>query len=116
MHTLTARLSLPAAALVAAGVITVTPAAPPPVLSVAAPSVVHSLQMPDIQLAATVADILQFPALQQWVLNQVRDVATLAVGWAKAGEGVGDALRGAPAFIRTLTQQVFSGDLLGALT
>lgn len=117
MHTLATRFSLPAAALLAAGVVTVTPAvAPPPALSLAAPPVVHSMQMPDIQLAATVADILEFPALKQWVRNQVVDVATLAVGWAKAGEGVGMTLRGAPEFILTLTQQVLSRDLLGALT
>ncbi|MEN4475198.1 hypothetical protein [Mycolicibacterium cosmeticum] len=117
MHALATRLTLPAAALVAAGVVTVTPAvAPPPALSVATPSIVHSVQLPDIQLAATVADILEFPALKQWVRNQVTDVATLAVGWAKAGEGVGMTLRGAPEFARTLLQQVFAGDLLGALT
>ncbi|GAS97922.1 hypothetical telomeric SfiI 20 protein 3 [Mycolicibacterium canariasense] len=117
MHALATRLSLPAAALVAAGVVTVTPAvAPPPALSVAAPPVLHSVQLPDIQLAATVADILEFPALKQWVRNQVVDAATLAVGWAKAGEGVGMTLRGAPEFARTLLQQVFAGDLLGALT
>ncbi|MCX2710790.1 hypothetical protein [Mycolicibacterium sp. J2] len=117
MHTLATRFSLPAAALLAAGVVTVTPAvAPPPALSLAAPPVVRSMQMPDIQLAATVADILEFPALKQWVRNQVVDVATLAVGWAKAGEGVGMTLRGAPEFILTLTQQVLSRDLLGALT
>lgn len=117
MHALANRLSLPAAALLAAGVVTVTPAvAPPPALSVTAPPIVHSVQVPDIQLAATVADILEFPALKQWVRNQVTDVATLAVGWAKAGEGVGMTLRGAPEFARTLLQQVFAGDLLGALT
>ncbi|CDO09245.1 hypothetical protein C1S82_30345 [Mycolicibacterium cosmeticum] len=117
MHALATRLTLPAAALVAAGVVTVTPAvAPPPALTLAAPPIVHSMQMPDIQLAATVADILEFPALKQWVRNQVTDVATLAVGWAKAGEGVGMTLRGAPEFARTLLQQVFAGDLLGALT
>ena len=64
MHTLTARLSLPtAAAVMAAGIIVTAP--PPPVLRALPAPVIHSVQMPDIQLTATIADILQFPAFKQ---------------------------------------------------
>ena len=64
MHTLTARLSLPtAAAVMAAGIIVTAP--PPPVLRALPAPVIHSVQTPDIQLTATIADILQFPAFKQ---------------------------------------------------
>lgn len=118
MQAITTRLSLPtAAAVVAASVITITPAVgPPPVLSAIAPSAVHTLQLPDLKLAATIADILQVPALKQWVINQIQDIVVLGAGLIKAGQGLGQTIAGIPEFALTVTQQVFAGDLLGALT
>ena len=114
MHTLTARLSLPtAAAVMAAGVIVASP--PPPVLRALPAPVVHSVQMPDIQLTATIADILEFPAFRQWVKNQVDDALTIGVGLAKAGQGVGQTISAIPGLVVTVAQQILARDLVGAL-
>ncbi len=88
------------AALVGASVIAVTPIAPPP----------------DVQLSASIAQIFTFPALQQLILNRIDDIATLGVGLAGSAAGLGLSIALLPATLRTVTQQVLSGDLLGALT
>jgi hypothetical protein len=114
MHTLTTRLSLPtAAAVMAAGVIVTAP--PPPALTALPAPVIHSVQLPDIQLTATVADILQFPAFRQWVINQVDDALTIGVGLAKAGQGVGQTISAIPGLVVTVAQQILARDLVGAL-
>ncbi|WP_285031341.1 hypothetical protein [Mycolicibacterium sp. lyk4-40-TYG-92] len=114
MHTLTVRLSLPtAAALMAASVMVTAP--PPPVLAALPAPVIHSVQMPDIQLTATIADILQFPAFKQWVANQITDLVTIGAGLAKAGQGVGQTISAIPGLVVTATQQVLARDFVGAL-
>lgn len=114
MHTLATRLSLPtAAAVMAAGVIVASP--PPPTLTALPAPVIHSVQMPDIQLTATVADILQFPAFRQWVVNQVDDFVTISAGLVKAGQGVGQTIAAIPGLVVTVAQQVLARDLVGAL-
>jgi hypothetical protein len=114
MHTLTARLSLPtAAAVMAAGVIVASP--PPAALAALPAPVIHSVQMPDIQLTATIADILEFPAFRQWVVNQVDDALTIGVGLAKAGQGVGQTISAIPGLVVTVAQQILARDLVGAL-
>lgn len=114
MHTLTARLSLPtAAAVMAAGVIVAAP--PPPVLRALPAPVIHSVQMPDIQFTATIADILQFPAFKQWVANQITDFVTIGAGLAKAGQGVGQTISAIPGLVVTVAQQVLARDFVGAL-
>jgi len=114
MHTLTARLSLPtAAAVMAAGIIVTAP--PPPVLTALPAPVIHSVQMPDIQLTATIADILQFPAFKQWVANQITDFVTIGAGLAKAGQGVGQTISAIPGLVVTVAQQILARNLVGAL-
>lgn len=114
MHTLTARLSLPtAAAVMAAGIIVTAP--PPPVLRALPAPVPHSVQMPDIQLTATIADILQFPAFKQWVANQITDFVTIGAGLAKAGQGVGQTISAIPGLVVTVAQQILARDFVGAL-
>ncbi|MUL65249.1 hypothetical protein BOO86_12295 [Mycobacterium sp. CBMA 234] len=75
----------------------------------------HSVQVPDIQFAATVADILQFPAFKQWVINQITDVVTVGVGLAKAGQGVQQTITAIPSLVVTVTQQILARDPVGAL-
>ncbi|MBI3225929.1 MAG: hypothetical protein HYZ39_12825 [Mycolicibacterium cosmeticum] len=117
MQTFAARFSLPMAVAVAAGAVAFTPVvAPPPALSAVAPPVAHSIQMPKFQLTASVIEILELPVLTQYIKNQITDLATFAVGWAKAGDGLGTSLRALPEAIVTVTRQVLDGDLLGALT
>ncbi|MUM32507.1 hypothetical protein [Mycolicibacterium sp. CBMA 361] len=113
MQTLTTRLSLPTAALMAASIVAVTP--PPPAFTALPAPVVHSVQVPDIQFAATVADILQFPAFKQWVINQITDVVTIGVGLAKAGQGVQQTITAIPSLVVTVTQQILARDPVGAL-
>ncbi|WP_418002662.1 hypothetical protein ACNO8X_21695 [Mycobacterium sp. PDNC021] len=114
MHTLTTRLSLPTAAAVMAASVIVT-APPPPALTALPAPVIHSVQVPDIQLTATIADILQFPAFRQWVINQVDDALTIGVGLAKAGQGVGQTISAIPGLVVTVAQQILARDLVGAL-
>jgi hypothetical protein len=90
-------------------------AAPPPVLAALPAPVIHSVQMPDIQLTATIADILQFPAFKQWVANQITDFVTIGAGLAKAGQGVGQTISAIPGLVVTVAQQVLARDFLGAL-
>jgi hypothetical protein len=117
MPTLTTRLSLPTAILVAAGAVAFTPVvAPPPALTAVAPTVAHSVVMPEFQLTASVAEILELPILKQYIKNQITDLAVFGVGWAKAGEGLGKSIRALPEAIVTATKQLLAGDLLGALT
>lgn len=114
MHALATRLSLPtAAAVMAAGVIVASP--PPPTLTALPAPVIHSVQMPDIQIAATGADILQFPASRQWAVNRVGDFVTISAGLVKAGQGVQQTIAATPGLIVTVTQQVLARDFVGAL-
>jgi hypothetical protein len=72
--------------------------------------------MPELQLSASIAEIFTFPALQQFVLNRLDDIATLSVGLAGSVAGLGQSIALLPSTLVTVTQQVLSGDLLGALT
>jgi hypothetical protein len=115
MHTAVRPMLMSGVALVGAGVIVVTPVAPPPQALV--PQVhIPAVHMPDVQLSASIADIFTFPALRQFVLNRIDDIATLSVGLAGSAAGLGQSIALLPATLRTVTQQVLSGDLLGALT
>jgi len=102
----------------AASVIVTAP--PPPVLTALPAPIVHSVQMPDIQvpdiqLTATIADILEFPAFKQWVANQITDFVTIGAGLAKAGQGVGQTIAAIPGLVVTVAQQVLARDFVGAL-
>ena len=107
-------------ALVGAGVIAMTPVAPLP----AAPlptfqiSAVHlpAVQLPRVELTASIADLLTFPALRQFILNRINDLVTLGVGLAQSGAALQQSIAQIPQTLVTVTQQVLSGDLLGALT
>lgn len=104
-------------AVVGASVITVAPIAPPP--AVPAPSMDVSaapLALPDIQLTASIADILTLPVLRQYIVNQIDDLLTLGVGLAGSGAGLGQAIADLPGALVNLTQQFFTGDFEGALT
>jgi len=101
--------------LVGASVIAVRPIAPPPQALV--PQVqVPEVHMPAVQLSASIADIFTFPALRQFVLNRIDDIATLGVGFAGSAAGLGQSIAQLPSTLVTITQQVLTGDLLGALT
>jgi hypothetical protein len=102
-------------AIVGASVIAVTPVAPPPhalMPQVAIPEV----HLPAVQLSASIIDIFTFPAFQQYVLNQIDDLVTLGVGLGGSAAGLGQSIAAIPSTLVTATQQVLSGDLLGALT
>lgn len=115
MHTAARPWVTTGAALVGASVIAVTPVAPPPPALV--PQVhIPEVQMPAVQLSASIADIFTFPAFRQYILNQIDDVVTLGIGFARAGAALGQSIALIPETLRTVTQQVLSGDLLGALT
>ena len=102
-------------ALVGASVIAVTPLAPPP--PTFAPQVhIPEVQMTAVQLSASIVDIFTFPALRQFVLNRIDDIVTLGVGFAGSAAGLGHSIAVLPSTLVTVTQQVLSGDLLGALT
>lgn len=97
-------------ALLGAGVIAASPAA------VHAPASLPQLRAPEIALQASIADILGFPVYQQAIANEVEFVAIRAAGLAESGAGLVDSLVALPQTIVTTVGQVFSGDLLGALT
>jgi len=102
-------------AIVGASVIAVTPVAPPPLALM--PQVhIPEMQMPQVQLTASIADIFTFPAFRQYVLNQIDDLVTLGVGLGGSAAGLGQSIAAIPSTLVTATQQVLSGDLLGALT
>jgi len=102
-------------AIVGASVIAVTPVAPPP--QTLMPQVhIPEMQMPQVQLTASIADIFTFPAFRQYVLNQIDDLVTLGVGLGGSAAGLGQSIAAIPSTLVTATQQVLSGDLLGALT
>jgi len=115
MHTAVRPWVTTGVALVGASVIAVTPIAPPPQALV--PQVqVPEVHMPAVQLSASIADIFTFPALRQFVLNRIDDIATLGVGFAGSAAGLGQSIAQLPSTLVTITQQVLTGDLLGALT
>ena len=115
MHTAVRPWITTGVALVGASVIAVTPIAPPPPALV--PQVqVPEVRMPAVQLSASIADIFTFPALRQFVLNRIDDIATLSVGFAGSAAGLGQSIAQLPSTLATITQQVLTGDLLGALT
>ena len=102
-------------AIVGASVIAVTPVAPAPqalMPQVAIPEV----HLPAVQLSASIIDIFTFPAFRQYVLNQIDDLVTLGVGLGGSAAGLGQSIAAIPSTLVTATQQVLSGDLLGALT
>jgi hypothetical protein len=102
-------------ALVGASVIAVTPIAPPPpplTTQVHIPVV----QMPDVELSASIVDIFTFPALRQYILNRIDDVVTLGVGLAGSAAGLGRSITAIPSTLVTATQQLLARDPLAALT
>lgn len=102
-------------ALVGASVIALAPVAPPP--QALAPDVhVPAAPLPAVELSAAVIDIFTFPAFRQFVLNQIDDLVTLGVGLGGSAAGLGQSIALIPSTLVTATQQVLSGDLLGALT
>lgn len=102
-------------ALIGASVITVAPVAPfAP--AVAPQSQVTGTHMPSVQLSASVAEIFTLPAFRQYILNRIDDLFTLGVGLGRSAAALGESLVQIPAMVRTVTQQVLAGDLLGALT
>jgi hypothetical protein len=115
MHTAVRPWITTGVALVGASVIAVTPVAPPPQAFV--PQVhIPEVHMPHVQLTASVLDIFTFPAFRQYVVNQIDDLVTLGVGLAGSAAGLGQSIVAIPSTLVTATQQVLSGDLLGALT
>jgi hypothetical protein len=103
--------------LVGAGVIAVAPVAPLPsvqVPEIRVPAV--QLTMPEVQLTASIVDIFRFPAFQQYIVNQIGDLARLGVGLGVSAAGLGAAIVAIPQLLATLTQQVLSGQLQEALT
>ena len=102
-------------ALVGASVIAVTPVAPPPQALIPQLQITE-VHMPAVELSASIAAIFTFPALRQFVLNRIDDIATLSVGLAGSAAGLGQSIALLPSTLVTVTQQVLSGDLLGALT
>lgn len=95
-------------ALMGAGIVAATPA-----LS-GAPAL-PTLNVPAIELQASILDIFTFPAFQQNVVNQVEFVAIQAAGLAQSGAGVAESVFSLPGTIVTAVQQTFSGDPLGGL-
>jgi len=115
MHTAVRPWVTTGVALIGASVIAVTPVASPPQALV--PQVhLPELHMPAVQLSASIADIFTFPALRQYVLNRIDDIVTLGAGFAGSAAGLGQSIVAIPSTLVTATQQVLSGDLLGALT
>jgi hypothetical protein len=102
-------------ALVGVSVIALTPVAPPP-QALVPQAQVPTVQMPAVRLSASIAEIFTFPAFRQFVINQIDDAVTLGVGLASAGAALGQSIALIPETLRTVTEQVLSGDLLGALT
>src|SRR5215217_6639962 len=115
MHTAVRPWVTTGIALVGASVIAVTPIAPPPP-TFAPQAHIPEMHMPAVQFTASIADIFTFPALQQFVLNRIDDIVTLGVGFAGSAAGLGQSLSQLPSTLAAVTQQVLSGDLLGALT
>ena len=117
MHTAVRPWVTTGVAIVGAGVIAVSPVAPLPrvhVPEIHAPAV--QVAMPEVQLTATFADLLDFEVLRQVIVNRIDDIATLGVGLALSGAGLGAAIAAIPGTLVTLTQQILTGDFDGALT
>lgn len=108
-------------ALLTASVVAVTPTTSVPVPSMhAAPTVdisvakVRTLEVP-VQLSASVADILTFPILRQYIRNRIDDILTLGVGLAGSGVAAAAALGQLPQTLALITQQILSGQFEAAL-
>ncbi|SEH86114.1 hypothetical protein SAMN04489835_4993 [Mycolicibacterium rutilum] len=103
-------------ALLSASAIVIAPIAPVPETAVAAPVHAAAPLAPPLQLTASIADILTFPVLREYIINQITDLATWGVGFAEAGVNLTQAIGLLPETLRLLTQQLVSLDLQGALT
>jgi hypothetical protein len=103
MHTAVRPWVTTGVALAGASVIAVTPIAPPPP-TFAPPVHIPEVHMSAIQLSASIADIFTFPALRQFVLNRIDDIATLGVGFAGSAAGLGESLGQLPSTLVTVTQ------------
>ncbi|WP_142392653.1 hypothetical protein [Mycobacterium sp. 3519A] len=115
MHAAIRPLATAGVALVGASAIAVTPVAVTP--QELTPQVhIPEVQLPQVQLTASIAEIFTFPAFQQFVLNQIDDAVTLGLGLAGSAAGLGQSIAAIPSTLVTTTQQVLTGDLLGALT
>src|SRR6185312_12170465 len=57
---------------------------------------VPDAHLPAVQLSASIADIFTFPALRQFVLNRIDDIATLGVGFAGSAAGLGQSIAPLP--------------------
>lgn len=101
-------------ALVAAGLIATTAVATSAVAPVQV--TVPPLSAVAVELQSSVLDIFAFPAIQQAIVNEVEYVALWAAGLALSSAGLTASLAALPATVITAVGQVFTGDLLGALT
>jgi hypothetical protein len=103
-------------AALSATAIAIAPIAPPP--PAAAPPMVHVApqQLPPLELTASIADILTFPVLREYIINQLTDLATWGVGLAESGANLIQAIGQFPEALVQLTQQLLALDLQGALT
>ncbi len=102
MHTVMRPWVMSGVALVGASVIAVTPVAPPPQALV--PQVhIPEVHMPELQLSASIAEIFTFPALQQFVLNRLDDIAALSVGLAGSAAGLGQSIALLPSTLVAVT-------------
>lgn len=103
-------------ALLSATAVVVAPIAPPPQAEVAPMVRAAAEPAPTLQLTASIADILTFPVLREYIINQITDLATWGVGFAEAGVNLTQAIGLLPETLRLLTQQLLSLNLQGALT
>lgn len=117
MHSAIRPWVTPGVVLAGASLIAATQVVPPPQVSAVQSAVpaVHSA-LPEVQLTASVLEIFTFPAFRQYIVNQISDLVNNLVAWAETGVAVGEAIAAIPETFVTVTQQVLSGDLVGALT
>lgn len=81
----------------------------------AATAPVAVVQVPGVQLSATIFDILTLPVVRQMIRNRVDDIVTLGAGFAQSGVAILQSIATIPGVLVTATQQVLNGDLVGAL-
>lgn len=97
--------------LVSAGAIAATP------LPSGAMDPVPEVRTAAVQLTEfTIPEIFTLPIIRQYIVNRIDDILTLGVGFAAAGVALVEVITRLPETIVTVTQQIFSGDFLEALT
>jgi hypothetical protein len=110
-------LFMPGIALAAAGAVAISPItpvpAPVPNVAVSAPHA-RGVQLP-VELSASVTDLLTLPIIRQWLVNQIDDIATLAVGLSASGAAIGAELVALPGTLVDITQLILGGHFEDAL-